>query len=361
MKRILIGYINKGRTGGIDKYLLNFANKIKNKNIQIDFVTKCYDKDFHESLKAKGFNIYSISHNKHFIKQYKEMKNIFKNQYDIAYFNISETYNCVGLIAAKKANVKKIIVHSHSSSSSGKNKLIRTLKKCLNSLFKPVVKRCANTYLACSDLAAKWLYTKKIVKNEQYDIIYNSIDFNKFKYNEEARKNIRNKYNIADKFVIGFIGRFGYEKNTLFLIDILNEILKEKENAVLLCIGEGPYMDSFKTYAKEKNVLDKIIIAGVVDNSWDYYQSFDVFVLPSLYEGLPIVGVEAQISGCPSIFSDHITKHIIIGKNSYRESIKDASIWCKRICSIKERNNELLEVASNYDLNNSKQFDKIIN
>lgn len=361
MKRILIGYINKGKTGGIDKYLLNFAEKIKDKDIQIDFITKCYDKEFHESLKKNGYNVYSVSHNKHFIKQYKETKKILENNYDIAYFNISETYNCVGLIAAKKAKVKKIVVHSHSSNSAGNNKLIRNAKRFLNLLFKPVVKKCANKYLACSDLAAKWLYTKKIFKNEQYEIIYNSIDFNKFKFNQEARNNTRNKYNIDDKFVIGFIGRFGYEKNTLFLIDVLYKTLKEKDNAILLCIGEGPYMDSFKKYAEEKKVLDKIIFAGVVDNSWDYYQAFDTFVLPSLYEGLPIVGVEAQISGCPSIFSDHITKNVIIGKNSYRESIEDANVWSKRICSIKNRENELLEVAKNYDLNNTEQFDKIIN
>lgn len=361
MKKILIGYINNGKIGGIDKYLLNFADKINSKDIQIDFLTRNNDEEFKNYLNSKGYNIYCIERNRHFIKQYKQMKKILKNNYDIAYYNISETYNCVGLIAAKKAKVKKIIVHSHSSNSSGKNILIRNAKRLLNYIFKPLVRKCANQYLACSDLAAKWLYTKKIAKNEQYEIIYNSIDFNKFKYNQKSRNSIRNNYNIDDKFIIGFVGRFGYEKNTLFLIDILCEVLKERDNSILLCIGEGPYMDIFKTYAQEKNVLDKIVFAGVVDNSWDYYQAFDVFVLPSLYEGLPIVGVEAQISGCPSIFSDHITKHVIIGKNSYRESIKNVNAWKERICSIKSRENELLEVAKNYDLNNSSQFDKIIN
>lgn len=361
MKKILIGYLGLGKTSGIDKYLLNFAKKIENKNIQIDFLTRYYDKEFKEELNKMGYNVYVVSRNRHFIKQYKEMKNILKNNYDVAYFNISETYNCIGLIAAKKAKVKKIISHSHNSDIASNNKIIKKIKVFLNYLFKPVVSNCANNYLACSDLAAKWLYTKQIYKNEKYNIIYNSIDFNKFCFKPKIRKDIRRKLNIDDNYVLGFVGRFNYQKNTKFLVDVLFETLKQKNNTILLCIGDGEELERFKNYAKEKNVYDKVVFAGSVNNVYDYYQAFDVFILPSLYEGLPIVGVEAQINGCPSIFSDRITKHVLIGKNSYREKINDAKAWADRIISIKDRNNILLDVAKNYDLNNTEQFNMIIN
>ena len=360
MKKILVGYIGIGKTSGIDKYLLNFLEKINEKDIHIDFLTRYYDEELKKELNKKGCNIYCVSRNRHFIKQYKEMRHILKNQYDIAYFNVSETYNCVGIIAAKLAKVKKIVVHSHNSDIASNNSLVKFLKETLNFIFKPLISKCANTYLACSDLAAKWLFTKRIYKQEKYQIIYNSVDFKKFGFNSKTRTKIRKDFDIDDKFVLGFIGRFNYQKNTKFLVDILLETIKEKQNTILLCIGDGEEIGIFKEYAKEKNVLDKIIFAGVVDNAYDYYQAFDVFLLPSLYEGLPIVGVEAQINGCPCIFSDRITKNVIIGKNSYRESIKDAKVWAKRINSINKRDNELLEVAKNYDLNNSDQFNKII-
>ena len=363
MKKILIGYITHGLGSGINKYIDLFANSIKQEDLQIDFLTREKNQDIHDYVKNNGFNdLYVISRNRRPIKQLREMMKIIKeNQYDIAYFNISEAFNCIGIIAAKMCGVKKVVIHSHSSGADDSNFLKRKLKTIVNSIFKPVLTLCGNEFLACSKNAAKWIYTKSIIKHDDYKIIYNSVDYDKFKDNPETRMKIRHELKLEDKFVIGHVGRFSYQKNHIFLLDILKKVFDEKSNAVAILIGEGELEEKIKAYANKLNIIDKIIFLKSIPNVNDYMQSFDIFVLPSKFEGLPIVGIEGQFANLPCLFSDKISSDVIIGENSRLLPIENAKLWADEILSFDIRNNKLIEEkAQKYKKEKMKEYAKFI-
>ena len=365
MKKILIGYLTEDLNNGINNYIKTFLDEIKDQNVQIDFLTKSKDKEsvLQNYIKQKGYNkLHYISRNRRPIKQLIEMVKIIKeNKYDIAYFNISETYNCIGLIAAKLCKIKKVIVHSHSSGCECTQKIMIHIKEAINTICKPIVESCANSYLTCSKYAAKWMYTNNIVKNNKYEIINNVVDYDKFKYDANKRNELRKKLNIEDKFVIGHIGRFSFSKNNKFVIDIFSKVLEKKTNAYLICIGDGEDFEEIKEYSKKIGIFDKILFTGAVNGTYDYLQTFDIFILPSRFEGLPIVGIEAQFSGLPFLYSDTITDEVNIGKNSKKLTIKEIDSWVNEILKCNNRENPLLDNSIKFFKKNSReQFLKII-
>lgn len=369
MKKILIGYVTENLGAGVNQYIVNFAKKISSEDIQIDFLTR-EDKRSDKKIKndilsdVKYNNLYYIPKNKHFISCIKELKSIIKKEnYDIAYFNISSAYDCLGLIAAKLCKVKKIISHSHSSSVAESNIINRLIKRIANFFGKCIVTNCSNTYLACSKKAAKWLYTSHVYNSNDYIIANNLIDSKNFKFNKNKREEIRKELGLNDEILIGHIARFDLSsKNNTFAVDILEETLKQNNNVKLICIGGGDDFEKVKSYAKKKNLTNHIIYTGRINNVEDYIHAMDIFILPSKFEGFPITGIEAQFAGLPCLFSNRITNEIIIGKNSKMLPINSAKAWANEIIEkSKERSNELLKKAKEYDLNNNNQSIDIIN
>jgi len=166
-------------------------------------------------------------------------------------------------------------------------------------------------------------------------ILKNGVDLDKFKYNEDYKKEIRDKYNISyDSFVIGNVGRFSHQKNHKFILDIFNNY--NDDNKVLLLVGEGELENKTKKYAKKLGILDKVIFAGTTDEAYKYYSAFDVFVLPSIYEGLPVVAVEAQATGLPTLISDNVTKEAKLIDYTTYLSITDPTSWVKELTKAKE-------------------------
>lgn len=354
-KRVLVGYVSDFTTSGIDKYILNYVDSVKDEDITFDFLTRYDEPNAKKVIKERGYRLYKVSRNRHFFKQMSEMKKLIKkNKYDVAYFNISESFNCVGIIAAKLFGVKKVVVHSHSSGIEKYNIIGKTFAKFVNSLFKPVISICSDLNLACSDKAAKWLYSRNVYDNDDYTIIYNAVDYKKFEYNEEVRNKIRKQFKIEDKFVLGHVGRFSYAKNHKFLIDIFVEYLKKNPESVLICVGEGPDFERIVEYSKKKNVYDKIIFTGPIDNVHEVVQAFDCFLLPSRFEGLAIVGVEAQFSQTKCLFSNRISKMTTISDDTIFLPINDPKVWAEKISSKKANLNK---EAENYKLDKvEKQF-----
>lgn len=357
MKKVLVGYISDGKADGINSYVRNFCAGLKNQDVQVDFLTRSED----VSLSNLGFDsgkVHLVSRNRHPFKQLMEMKKIIKeNPYDVAYFNISESYNCVGIIAAKLFKVKKIVVHSHSSGVEKESKLKGLISKLINSICKSVIVACADTRLACSKKAAEWLYTRNTVIDGDYKIIYNTVDHEKFKFDESIREKIRKEYELEDKFVIGHVGRFCYPKNHRYLIDVFKNVQQKKENAVLMCVGDGPDYENVKQYAEEQGVSDKIIFLGAVTNVSEILQAFDVFLLPSRFEGLPIVAVEAQFSGLPCVLSSNIDDNVVIAENTSLIPVgeNDKEIWAETVLKCNSRENKLLKNADNYKLAQQKE------
>ena len=185
------------------------------------------------------------------------------------------------------------------------------------------------------------------------EIINNAIDIEKFIFNQNIREKIRKQLNVEDKFVIGHIGRFSYQKNHEFLVDMFKNISNENSEAVLLLIGEGNLKEKIVQKVKENNLEEKVIFLGTVKNINEIMQAMDVFVLPSYYEGLPVVGIEAQASGIDCFFSDTITTELKINDNVKFLNINNTKEWCENIMKIAHRNKQCSDkLINDYDIKN---------
>lgn len=206
-------------------------------------------------------------------------------------------------LACKLAGVKKILLHSHASSVDGSH---RTAKKIFHYTCRRFLRHIGTEFLTCSDLAAKWMYPN--IDADYIIHVNNGIDLLKFRYNETTRDRIRKELGLEGKYVIGHVGRFAYQKNHKYLIRVFKQVKKTEENAVLLLIGDGVLKDEIKAQIADWRLTDDVIFYGVSNHVEELFQCMDIFVLPSHFEGLPIVGVEAQASGLPVLFSDKISK-----------------------------------------------------
>lgn len=184
-------------------------------------------------------------------------------------------------------------------------------------------------------------------------ILPNAIDPERFKFNEFARKEIRAKYGIKDDdFVIGHVGRFYPQKNHDFLIDVFAEVRKQKMNAKLLLLGEGPLQDKIRQKVESLGLAEAVIFAGLQKEPAPFYSVMDVFAFPSLWEGLPLTLVEAQYSGLPCVVSENVTKEVDVSSNiEYLQMQK--KLWIKSLLETSENKirKTKLPQSEKYDIN----------
>ena len=304
--------------GGVEACIMNLYQHIDRTKVQFDFLVESTSNIINKGLiESLGGKVVIIPSYKKPFKYMKALRKIFENNnYDIVHSNMN-ALSVFALEAAKKAGIKVRIAHSHSTTN--KKEVLRNIAKNILKVFS---KKYATHYFACSEKAGRWLFGDKAFEAERVHIINNAIDINRFAFNADIRKKIRKEYNIGNRLLVGHIGRFVTQKNHSFLIDIFNELHKLNENSVLLLIGGGPLESQIKDKVQKLGLNESVIFVGLQKKPEDFYQAMDCFVLPSLYEGLPVVGVEAQINGLPCFFSDNITREILINKNSYMISSK---------------------------------------
>ena len=291
--------------GGVESVVMNYYRYIDRTKIQFDFI--CDDDSTnipYEEIEKLGGKVILIPPYQKVFKYHNKLKKILKEgHYKIVHSHIN-TLSVFSLFAAKCAGVPVRIAHSHSTTNKKEKK-----KNLLKQLLRPFSELFATDYMCCSELAGRWLFGDKEYDKGNVYLLNNAIDLDKFKYNETLRKKKRKELGIKDDtLVIGHIGRFVAQKNHDYLIDIFNEIHKKNNNSVLLLAGQGPLMEEIKNKAKELNLDDSVKLLGQRNDANELYQAFDVFLLPSLYEGLPVVGVEAQAAGLLCYLSDDMTK-----------------------------------------------------
>ncbi|MGM9970049.1 MAG: glycosyltransferase family 1 protein, partial [Anaeroplasma sp.] len=342
--------------GGTEALWMNYYRKIDKTKVQFDFLVESESKIINkEEIESMGGHVVIIPPYSNPFKYMKALKKIFnENQYDIVHSNMS-TLSVFTLRAAKKAGIKVRIAHSHSTSNKKEWK-----KNLVKNLLRPFSKVYSTHYFTCSELAGRYLFGNKTYDKGLVKIINNAIDLKKFSFNEENRNEIRTKLGVTDDiFVIGHIGRFQRQKNHRYLIDIYNCYVKNNPNSRLLLVGNGPLLDEITSYVKELKIDDKVIFYGITTEIFKVYSAMDAFVLPSLYEGLPVVGIEAQANGLPCYFSDTITIEVKINDNVLFESIKnDPSMWANEIVkkerltnfknSIYDIDNEIIKLTEEY-------------
>ena len=357
-KEKVLFFADSLEVGGIQSILKKWAYEIRNNNIEPEFLTLDYGyiSTIEQELIDNGFKIYKkvqLNFNSpiDFYKYGRFLNDFFKNNNNYLAVHIhSSSKNFQILKYAKKYGINKRIIHSHSTSFESNN----FFKRLVGFVFKYPMKKYATDFYACSKLSAKWLYGDKFVNNNKCKIINNAIDYEKFKYNNDVRNRIRKELDFNEKdIVLGNIGRLVSVKNQMFLIKVMNDLKKENSNYKLIIIGTGTLYESLMENIKKFNLENNIILLGERNDINDIFQAIDIFLLPSLYEGIPMVLIEAQASGTKCLVSDRVSKEAKITDDLQFVSIDDGTnIWIEKILktNIIKSNNEKYIIENHYDL-----------
>lgn len=317
-------------SGGVYSLVKNvIINKPNNLTIDLAAVEHFENPANIEFLKQYGTHVYYIGYEGNKIKKqivcYQNLKRLIsENKYDCVHIH-SDVANkeLVYGLAARHAGAKRIIMHSHAAGVDGQN---RKLKLKYHEFSRRFLKNIATDFVACSDLAAQWMFPK--INTSEIIIIRNGVDLQKFRFNPVIRTDVRRELGISENtYLIGHVGRFAYQKNHQYLIKIFKEYIAINNDCRLLLIGEGPLEDEIKEQVRKAGITDKVIFYGACNIVDQMLSAMDVFVLPSHFEGLPIVGVEAQAAGLPVLFSDQITREAKLTDKAVFLPITDADIY----------------------------------
>lgn len=334
MVRVLqvIGSLN---TGGSQAMIMNLYRSIDRSKVQFDFVIFHDDERMHEEEITKlggivyyipafnGKNIFNFVRNwKNFLTEHPEYRIVHGHVRSVA---------AIYLFIAKKMG-RVTIAHSHSTSNG------EGFAASIKDIMQLPIRYIADYLFACSDDAGQYLYGKY----RKFEILQNSIECEKFSYNPLIRKKIRIQLGIEDAIVIGHVGRFVETKNQEFLVDLFYELQKKDRRYRLLFIGDGVLKEKIVNKCKNLEILSKVIFLGNKTNTQDYYQAMDVFILPSLFEGLGIAAVEAQAAGLPCILSEGIPKCVELTSNvAYLSLLDEKERWIDKINNFAQEEREI--------------------
>lgn len=307
MKRPLrvIHVIGKVEMGGVQAVVMNYYKNINKSKIKFDFIIDGYkDTPIDNIINEMGGNVYKVEpYSSNIIRNIIQCYKIFKTgNYDIVHCHLN-TLSVFPLFAAWLASVKIRISHSHSTASKGETK-----RNLIKYILRPFSKLFATNFCACSEYAGKWLFGNRSYVCKKVKLIKNAIEIDSYSYDFNLRTQIRNELNLNDKLVVGHVGRFVYQKNHQFLIDIFDKLHQKIPNSVLMLVGDGELRKDIEAKVKDLGLDDCVIFLGNRFDVPKLMQVMDIFILPSFYEGLPVVGVEAQASGLKCFFSTSITK-----------------------------------------------------
>ena len=315
MKKVIMINFCNGLYGGIESFLLNAFYRIDKEEFEVTFLTcgkSTYDM-FREDIERKGGHVDEIpilTENikesvKNKVKLYHQLRQYFRDKTpDVVHINSGTlSLNYLASYAAKRENVNNIIVHSHNFRPQ-----ISKGRDIIRGFLKRKMEKCATAYLACSEGAANWTFSKNKVINGEVIIIPNGVDTSRFAFDVEKRNNFRESLGLGKELLLGNIGRFQEQKNHEFMIKIMQKLVKILPDAKLLLVGEGEKKEKIIKLVNETNLTNNVIFLGERKDMEAFLSAIDIFILPSLYEGLPIASVEAQASGAKVIISDKITR-----------------------------------------------------
>jgi len=293
--------MGKMEKGGVESVVMNYYRHIDKNKIQFDFIV---DSDStcpqEQEILSLGGRVYKVAPYQNIKQNMSDIQKIFElNKYKIMHSQLT-TMSVFSLKVGEKCNIPVRICHGHNTASKGETK-----KNVLKYMLRPFSKKYATHYFACSEYAGKWLFGNK-TGGSKLTVLNNAIDLEKFSFDNDMREKLRAELGLENKFVLGNIGRFCFQKNHDFLIDVFYRVYKMDNSAVLMLIGEGELVDTVREKVRSLNLEKSVLFLEPKENINDYYQAMDVFVLPSHYEGFGIVALEAQAAGVPTICSDKV-------------------------------------------------------
>lgn len=327
MKKVLI-IIGKLTIGGAEKVARDigyFADKSKFGIHYIVFGNEIGA--YEDELEASGCVIHHFDPpKKNHYKYYRRLKELIqKEKYDVIHCHTMFSSGWA-VLAGYKCNVPKRISHSHTVKGFEQRGFVKNLYE---NTMRKIIQKYSTDYIGCGKSAGEWLFGKAFF--QQYGrIIFNGIDLKHFRFNSDIRKNIRSQYQLDDSFVIGHVGHLAEVKNQSFLIRLLPSVLEEKPNAKLLLLGDGNDRNKLEGLVQSLGLEQHVIFTGNVNNVGEYMSAMDLFVFPSLYEGMPLALVEAQTSGLPCIISNKIPNDAV-QTDLVKKLALDSEMWINAI------------------------------
>lgn len=331
MNKIKILYVMGGNMhrAGAETMIMNYVRQlVKYQMFDISVLVHGYEKgDYDNELSALGIRIIQVPIRSSAPFKYKRIvRDVFTtHKFEIVHCNMDASSGDF-LEIAKKSGVPIRIVHSHTTKYQAQN----IIKKIIAMNSKRKIPMVATHFLACSKKAGDWMF-----RGKEYLVLNNAIDLDLYRVDEKIRKQVRKQLSLqSDIIVLGHIGRFCFEKNHEGLIRIFKKYHDHNNKSVLLCIGDGPTQDQIKELVKRNGLCEFVKFLGIRSDIPQLLQAMDVFLLPSLFEGLPVVGIEAQAAGLPCLFSEAVTEEVCILDSSRRIPLDDDK-WIDEIDSLK--------------------------
>ena len=306
----------KNNYGGIESCIMNYFRHIDKEHFEMDFAD-LYGQGmaYEEEMKRAGAGVYHFRDcRRHPLETRRELCTLIKREgYDIVHINLLSAANTALVTSALKGG-SRVVVHCHNSATKG------IFRKMLNAINLPRLRHLPVKRVACSEAAGRWMWGDDFAKEA---VIYNAVDTGEFPSAGVGRE--------EGVITVGYVGRLSEQKNVLFLPEILRELLKLDSSYRLLVVGDGELRGEFEAALKNYGISDKVRMPGMVQGASDYYGRMDVFVLPSLFEGLPVVATEAQTAGVKCFISDRVTKETDITGTVTFLPIESARVWAEAI------------------------------
>lgn len=330
MKKVLIVNTVGLLYDGITNIMMSYIRAMDKDGIEIYIAsTNNAEPGILQQLEQDGCNIvYFPSRKWNTLRYLYELSNyIRKNKIDVVHAHGNSSTLIIEMFAGWLGGCEKRIAHSHNTQCDH-DKLDRLLRPLFYLFYTDAV--------ACGEEAGRWLF-----RNRQFTVLKNGRNIDEFSYNVEKRNEIRKRLQIDNKIVIGHVGGFYKQKNHIFLLNVFRSIIEIEPDAQLLLLGDGPLEEEIKCSIKD--VENKVLFLGTTNHVGDYLQAMDGVLLPSLFEGLPLVAIEWQINGLPCLFSDTITKDCGLMPNIKFISLSEApKIWAGEILNLIKNNNRVL-------------------
>lgn len=335
-KRVLVQGMTEN-LGGIESCILNYYQNVDRERVQFDFLCNFEGKvAYEEELLALGARVFRVTpRSKNPIKFRKELKQLYEihnKEWCAVWVNVCILANIDYLILAKKYGIKKRIIHSHNSGDMD-NSYQKRIQHLVN---KRRIKRFATDFWACSRVAAEWFYEGDVLKRAI--IINNAIDIDRYSYSHEKRKETRNNLGLdEDTYLIGNIGRLQFQKNQSFALDVFDTYSEYNQNAFLVFVGKGEDEEKLKARSKKLGISDRVYFAGIRKDIDAWLSAFDLFLFPSVFEGLSVVALEAQANGVPILASEEVSPNELRINDNYNSlSLRStADEWAREIDVIK--------------------------
>ena len=291
---------------GVEAVVTNYCRSDRTGRNQYDFIIDEGSLiDYPADMLERGCRYIVVPSSEHPISRMLRLTSLFrKNHYDLVHAHMN-TLNALVLFPAWLARVPRRISHNHSTMNRAEGARGR-----LKNILRHTAAWFATDKVSCGELAGRWIFGGEAFERGEVRLLYNAIDLDKYRFRQDNRDWVRKTLGLGDRLVVGHVGRFAEQKNHMFLLSVFDQIHRKRKDAALLLLGDGKLRPVIEREITRRGLRESVILMGNQTNVVPFYSAMDVLVLPSFYEGVPVVGVEAQANGLPCVMADTISREV---------------------------------------------------